>query len=149
MSIDAMSAGLTSVPRFGATVLATLFCEPPVMIVLLSTGVPSITISGWLLPLMVLVPRIWMNDEEPGSPPVETTWTLGALPAKASMKFDSSLRWIRLESIWLRTLPSFSVCVTVPAPVTTTSPSCSGFAARVKSCVWAPGVSMICVLCDL
>ena len=36
-----------------------------------------------------------------------------------------------------RTLPSFSVAVAVPAPVTTISPSCSGFAASTKSCVMA------------
>ena len=46
----------------------------------------------------------------------------------------------------LRTLPSFSVSVAVPAPVTTTSPSCSGFAARTKSWVTPPGTSETCTL---
>ena len=49
----------------------------------------------------------------------------------------------------LRTLPSFSGAVAVPAPVTTTSPSWSGFDARVKSCVTPPAASVICALCAL
>src|SRR5689334_23284556 len=40
----------------------------------------------------------------------------------------------------LRTLPSFSTSVVVPAPVTTTSPSCSGLDSSAKSCVRAPGL---------
>ena len=153
ISIEAMSLGLTSAPRFCDTVPPTFEKSPlrfsPVTVVELSMGMPSTTIRGWPSPLMVLAPRIRMNEEAPGSPACDTTSTFGALPARASTKFISSLRWINPESTWFRTLPSFSACVTVPAPVTTISPSCSGFAMRVKSCVTVPGEIVICTDCTL
>ena len=36
------------------------------------------------------------------------------------------------ESTLLRPVPSFSTSLTVPAPVTTSSPSCSGLSARAE-----------------
>ena len=65
------------------------------------------------------------------------------------MIFFSLLRWISVESTLFRTLPSFSAAVTVPAPVTTTSPICSGFATKAKSWVIKPGRSMISADCAL
>ena len=38
----------------------------------------------------------------------------------------------------LRTLPSFSTSVGVPAPVMTTSPSCSGLDSSVEVLAWGP-----------
>ena len=87
-----------------------------------------------------------MNDEAPGSPDWPVTWTLGALAASASTMFDSLLLSICSAETVLRTLPSFSVAVAVPAPVTTISPSCSGFGARLKSWVTPPAASVICAL---
>ena len=56
---------------------------------------------------------------------------------------------IRSDETLLRTLPSFSVELDVPAPVTTTSPSCSGLAASTKSCVTPPALRVTWALCDL
>ena len=56
----------------------------------------------------------------------------------------SLLRWIKVESMLFRTVPSFCVSVAMPAPVTTTSPICKGFGMRAKSRVTlAPGSSAI------
>src|SRR5439155_7401793 len=79
ISIEAMSLGLTSAPRFWETVPVTFEVMPfrfsPVTVVELSMGTPSTTISGCPLPLMVLAPRMRMNDEAPGSPACDTTST--------------------------------------------------------------------------
>src|SRR2546425_11647617 len=107
----------------------------------LSIGTPSTTISGWLLPTIVRMPRIWMNDEAPGSPDCALTKTFGAFAASASTTFCSLLLTIWSAGTLFRTLPSFSVVLVVPAPVITTSPSCSGFGARLKSCSMTPGLS--------
>ena len=115
----------------------------------LSIGTPSTTISGWPVPLSVRSPRIRMIADEPGSPACDCTSTFGALPARAATMFISLLRWMSDESTLLRTLPSFSATDTVPAPVTTTSPSCNGFAASTKSCVTPPGVRVSWALCAL
>ncbi len=112
----------------------------------LSIGTPSTTISGWPVPLSVRAPRIRMTAEAPGSPACDCTSTLGAFPARAATMFISLLRWMSDESTLLRTLPSFSAADTVPAPVITTSPSCSGLAASTKSCVTRPEVSVISAL---
>ena len=90
-----------------------------------------------------------MKEPAPGSPDCCMTVTFGALAARPCTTFVSPARWTRSASTWLRTLPSFSAAVEVPAPVTTTSPSCSGFAASVKSCVTPPAVSVICAVPDL
>ena len=71
-------------------------------------------------------------------------FTLGALPAIAFTTFDSLLREIAAESTVLMTVPIFSRVLCVPAPVTTTSPSRSGFDSRVKSWVIVPAESVIC-----
>ena len=75
--------------------------------------------------------------------------TLGAFPASASTVFHSLARSMRSALTLLRTLPSCSTGIEVPAPVTTTSPSCSGFAASVKSRVTPPAVSVTWTVCDL
>ena len=90
-----------------------------------------------------------MNDDAPGSPDWPVTWTFGALAASASTMFCSLLCSIWSAETVLRTLPSFSVEVAVPAPVTTSSPSCSGLAASEKSLVMSPSVSCTVTVCAL
>ena len=57
--------------------------KPSVVFVVLSTGMPSTTMSGCPVPRIVFWPRIRMKDDAPGSPDWPTTSTLGALPASA------------------------------------------------------------------
>src|SRR2546422_7828869 len=97
--------------------------------------------SGWLFPTTVRMPRIWMNDDAPGSPDCALTKTFGAFAARASTTFCSLLLEIWSADTLLRTLPSFSVEVAVPAPVTTISPSCSGLGSSAKSCSITPARS--------
>ncbi len=111
-------------------------CE--VGVVELSIGRPSTTNRGSPVPPSVLAPRMRIEVEAPGSPDVEMTSTLGALAASAVTRLVSLLRAMSEESTLLRTFPSFSTSVSVPAPVTTTSPSWSGFGAREKSRLWSP-----------
>src|SRR6266516_2738675 len=115
-----MSFGFKSAARFVTTVPSP--GSPPstglkldAEVAELSIGTPSTMNSGWLLPTTVRMPRIWMNDEAPGSPDWPVTWTLGALAASASTMFDSLLLSICSAETVLRTLPSFSVAVAVPA----------------------------------
>ncbi len=102
-------------------------------VVELSIGNPSTTNSGSPVPPSVLAPRMRMEVEAPGSPEVEITSTLGALAASAVTRLLSLLRAMSAESTLLRTLPSFSTEDSVPAPVTTSSPSWSGLGASAAS----------------
>ena len=90
-----------------------------------------------------------MKEPAPGSPDSCTTVTFGAFAASASTTLTSPAFWIAEESTWLRTFPSFSVSMAVPAPVTTTSPSCKGLEARRKSCVTIPPLRVILTDWDL
>src|SRR6478609_8730175 len=99
-----MSSGLSDTSEFGADVPSS---SPPftwpgrftpvtsiglkfvVEKVVLFIGTPSTMNSGWLDPLIVRSPRIWIAEPAPGSPDVAATWTLGALPASAWTIFDS------------------------------------------------------------
>ncbi len=60
------------------------------------------------------------------------TFTPGAFAEIAATMFVSPLFSIRPESTLDRALAIFSTSRVVPAPVTTTSPSWSGFASNVK-----------------
>ena len=115
----------------------------------LSIGTPSTTNSGCAPAVTVRWPRMRMYDDAPGSPDDCVTSTLGALAASACTTFDSFDFTMSAASTALRTLPSFSACVTVPAPVTTTSPNRNGLGASRKSCVIVPGVSVIVTLLAL
>ena len=115
----------------------------------LSIGTPSTTMSGWLFPTTVRMPRIWMNDDAPGSPDCALTKTFGAFAARASTTFCSLLLEIWSADTLLRTLPSFSVEVAVPAPVTTISPSCSGLGSNAKSFSITPALSVTCKVVGL
>ena len=54
-STDAISFGLISLKRDCSD---TPWVDPPRL--LLNTGLPSIITKGWVLPVMVLCPRIWI-----------------------------------------------------------------------------------------
>jgi len=82
-----------------------------------------------------------MLDDDPGSPELPTTLTPGAFPASASTMFPSFERAMISEETVLRTLPTFSASVAMPAPVMTTSPSCSGLSSSTKSRVLPPAVN--------
>ena len=114
----------------------------------LSIGTPSITNNGWFEPRIELMPRMLMNELAPGSPDCCSTVTLGAFPAKASTTLVSLALSIKSAPTLLRTFPSFSAVLVVPAPVTTTSPSWSGLAASTKSCVTPPELSVTWAVCD-
>ena len=96
ISIDSMSVGFRSTARF-IWVVPEISPEPSsssglkldVDMLLLSTGTPSMTNSGWASPRMVRVPRMRMNEEAPGSPEDCVTSTLGALAASAWTMFGS------------------------------------------------------------
>src|SRR6478736_6000981 len=85
ISTFAISSGLMSMARLDGSALALA----AVLLGLLklrelSTGTPSTTISGWPSEaVIVVVPRIWIWEEAPGSPDDDTTFTLGALAASA------------------------------------------------------------------
>ena len=57
-------------------------------IVLLSIGRPSTIISGWLLLLIELTPRIVIDDDAPGTPEVLVTSTPATRPCSAFTKFS-------------------------------------------------------------
>ena len=148
-----MSSGFRSASLFGCEVpsisppLSWPPCPPPpastglklvVEALALLTGRPSTTNSGSELPLIVRKPRILMDDDAPGSPADEVTSTPGALAASACTMLLSFAFTIRSAETLFRTLPSFSTSVAVPAPVMTTSPSCSGLFSRAKSWVMLP-----------
>jgi hypothetical protein len=106
----------------------------------LSIGTPSTMNRGSTDPFSVRTPRMRIEEPAPGSPADWLTTTFGAFPASACTTFGSFALTMSSAETALRTLPSFSTSVAVPAPVMTTSPSCSGFAASSKSCVIVPAV---------
>ncbi len=59
-----------------------ILAVPPGTILL--TGTPSITISGSLLALIEVVPRIRIVDVLPGAPLLEVITTPGVFPIRAS-----------------------------------------------------------------
>ena len=142
-----MSAGFRSDARLGDVVPCWLPKPVPsnvvVVTVELSIGTPSTTNSGSPVLPSVLAPRMRIAVLAPGSPAVETISTFGALAARALTRLDSLLRWMSEESTLFRTLPSFSTSRLVPAPVTTTSPSCKGFGLSEKSCADSPSASVM------
>jgi hypothetical protein len=128
-----MSFGLMSAARLLIAVDAS--AKSPVFSEELSIGWPSMTKSGWPSPSIVLRPRMMIDEPAPGSPAWDVTSTPGAFAASAftmlgSLDFVTSSAFTELM-----VFPSFSTVVDVPDPVTTTSPSRSGFAASVKSFV--------------
>ena len=77
-----MSSGFRSAARLVKSTprLLNAVAEPgasdastPVLSVLLSSGRPSMIISGWLLLLIELTPRMVIDDDAPGTPEVLTT----------------------------------------------------------------------------
>src|SRR5205814_3631996 len=60
----------------------------PVLRVRLSIGRPSTIISGWLPLLMELMPRMTIDEDEPGTPDVLVTSTPATRPCNALTKFS-------------------------------------------------------------
>ena len=60
----------------------------PVLSVLLSIGRPSMIISGWLLLLIELTPRMVIDDDAPGTPEVLVTSTPATRPCSELTKFS-------------------------------------------------------------
>src|SRR6266487_6901263 len=88
---DSMSLGFKSAARFVKSIPRLLsavveFTSDAIAVVLnvrLSIGRPSTMISGWLLLLMELIPRMVMDDEAPGTPDVLVTSTPATRPESA------------------------------------------------------------------
>ena len=104
----------------------------------LSTGIPSMTNNGCPSPCSVLMPRIVIDVLAPGSPEPETTVTPAAFDESAFTRLRSDDFAMSTASTVVVTVPSTSRVDDVPDPVTTTSPSRSGFATSVKSCDTVP-----------
>ena len=90
---------------------------------------------------MVLMPRMTISEPAPGSPACDVTSTPGALAANEFTMFDSFDFLMSSCFTELIDVASFSRTLVVPDPVTTTSPSRSGFLSRAKFFVTVPGVS--------
>ena len=135
ISTDSTSAGLRSIIRFGEVVPAV---ENVVVIVELSTGIPSTTNSGCEFPSIDFWPRIWMKLDEPGSPEDDDTTTPGAFAASDWTMFDSFDLRMSSDFTELTVTPRRSVVDCVPAPVMITSPRRSGLTSSRKSCVTFP-----------
>src|SRR5213078_801580 len=70
-----------STPRFeNAVVEFASDASTPVLSVRLSIGRPSTMISGWLLPLIELTPRMVIDEDAPGTPDVLVTSTPATRP---------------------------------------------------------------------
>ena len=92
-----MSSGLMSAARFVKSTPRLLKASAdvgasdasvPVFVVLLSIGRPSTIISGWLLLLIELTPRMVIDVDAPGTPDVLVTSTPATRPCSALMKFS-------------------------------------------------------------
>ena len=78
-----------SIPRFDSAVFEFASdARRPVLSVRLSIGSPSTMISGWLLPLIEVTPRMMIEDDAPGTPDVLVTSTPATRPSSALTKFS-------------------------------------------------------------
>ena len=80
---------MKSTPRFENAVFELRSeASTVVLSVLLSIGNPSTMMSGWLLLLMELTPRMMIDVDAPGTPEVLVTSTPATRPCNALMKFS-------------------------------------------------------------
>ncbi|MNY19825.1 hypothetical protein D3C86_1532780 [compost metagenome] len=114
--------------------------------VLLSIGNPSTIISGWLLPLIELTPRMVIDDEAPGTPEELVTSTPATLPCKALIKFSRCVSAMAAPLTVCCEVPSSRFLTVLPKAVITTSskPFESDFNATLMV-VFAPTVLSIVV----
>src|ERR1051325_2978294 len=111
-----------STPRLLSAVLELWSdASTPVFIVLLSSGSPSTIISGWLLPLMELTPRITIDAEAPGTPDVLVTSTPAIRPCSALTKFSRCVCAISGPRTVCCDQPRARCSVVCPRAVTTTA----------------------------
>ena len=97
--------------------------KTPVFSVLLSMGKPSMTISGWLLLLMELMPRMVIIEEAPGTPEELTTFTPATRPCNELMKFSRCVPAMSVPCTVCCAVPSARCSVVWPNAVTTTASS--------------------------
>ena len=108
MSCEFRSAArlVKSTPRLLNAVTELLSdASTPVLTVRLSIGRPSTMISGWLLLLIELTPRMVIDEDAPGTPEVLVTSTPAMRPCNALTKFS--------RCVWAMSLP-WSVCCEAP-----------------------------------
>ena len=77
-----ISSLLRSIKRLDCAVPAV---EEPEFSVSLLVRTPSITIKGWLLPIMEVTPRTRIREPPPAEPEERVICTPAALPTKASI----------------------------------------------------------------
>ena len=130
--MDSMSSGLMSAARLVKSNprLLNAVDEPGrsdgkafVLSVLLSIGRPSTIMSGWLLLLIELTPRIVIDDEAPGTPDELTTFTPATRPCSALTKFSRCVEAIAVPATDCCAVPSARSAVVCPRAVTTTASS--------------------------
>ena len=78
-----------------------------------SSGTPSITYSGWVLPENEFTPRIWMLRPEPGAPSFWVTCTPATLPCRPR-SMDNGLPIISSSRLSEATEPVRSLFFTEP-----------------------------------
>ena len=130
-----MSSGLRSAPRFVKSTLrlsneleefGASDANVPVVSVLLSMGRPSTIMSGWLLLLIWLTPRMTMEVDAPGVPEVEVTLTPATRPCNELMKFSRCVPAMSEPCTVCCAVPSARCSVVWPNAVTTTASSVVG-----------------------
>ena len=135
-----MSSGLMSAARLVKSTprLLNAVSDPgaseasePVLSVLLSIGRPSMIMSGWLLPLIELTPRMVIDEEAPGTPDVLVTSTPATRPCRPLMKFSRPVAATSAPETVCCEVPRLRWVVVWPRAVTTTA---SRFAADLVSC---------------
>ncbi len=128
--IDSMSSGLMSAARLVKSTprLLNAVEEPgrsdgraAVFSVLLSIGSPSTIMSGWLLLLIELMPRIVIDEDAPGTPDELTTFTPATRPCSALMKLSRCVPAISGPVTACCEVPIARCAVVCPSAVTTTA----------------------------
>ena len=115
-----MSSLFKSIKRFEVAVPAVL---DPEFNVSLFVIIPSITISGWLLPIIEVTPRIRILEPPPAEPADLVIWTPAALPTSASRALlEPELTMSSLPTVWIE-YPRAFASLLIPSDVTTTSSS--------------------------
>ena len=115
-----MSSLFKSIKRFEVAVPAVL---DPEFNVSLFVIIPSITISGWLLPIIEVTPRIKILEPPPAEPADLVIWTPAALPTRASRALLApELTISSLPTVWIE-YPRAFASLLIPSDVTTTSSS--------------------------
>ena len=115
-----MSSLFKSIKRFEVAVPAVL---DPEFNVSLFVIIPSITISGWLLPIIEVTPRIRILEPPPAEPADLVIWTPAALPTRASRALlEPELTISSLPTVWIE-YPRAFASLLIPSDVTTTSSS--------------------------